>query len=576
MAKKRTFAFSLLSIAAILIAHGGYRVFGMLFAFDKTAPPVKLTKVEQGAIAESVASLLAVQGPAALPKDRPVDTITREELRDHVYFLASDSLGGRRPDDAGYNIAAEYAASQFRSAGVRPVFTGADGTPTYFQKVPMMRVTTAIDHPFTLSTAAGDKVIEALDDLRLFSRGPSISKVPMVFIGYGISEPDHGWDDVKGLDLKGKVAVMLIGAPLRDGKPVLPAAVHKSYQGIPGIGRRVQSPGLRQNRPDALVVVLDKEYADVWDILPNVLGQPQLQYRPGGGPGRVTVPPAAAALVRGAQAEAIFAGQEYNPLDIPSRGLAGYKTFEFKDVRLSLGIRAAVEDFESMNVVGLVPGTDPALAGQVVTVGAHLDHLNPAGGKIRNGADDNASGSAGVIEIAEAVAMRPFRRPVLFCLWTAEESGTAGSRHFLSAPPVPVDDIIVNLCLDMIGRSDPDAGKTRKHYVIGAAQITPELKAVIVAVNAKTIGWPLDFESMESSMNGSDHYNFHLKGIPTAFLFSGRHEDLHAPTDDAEKVDFEKVQRLSQLIYEVTAELGNRDKSIRPAAVQKEPATARF
>ena len=81
----------------------------------------------------------------------------------------------------------------------------------------------------------------------------------------------------------------------------------------------------------------------------------------------------------------------------------------------------------------------------------------------------------------------------------------------------------------MIGRSDPDAGRTRKHYVIGSAQVTPELKTTIAAVNAKTVKWPLDFESQESSMSGSDHYQFHLKGIPTAFLFSGRHEDLHAP-----------------------------------------------
>jgi Zn-dependent M28 family amino/carboxypeptidase len=520
-----------------------------------------------------VISALTVQGPTVLPKDKPADSITREELRDHVYFLASDFLGGRRPDDAGYNIAAEYAASQFRSAGVRPAFTAADGTPTYFQKVPLMRVTTSIDRPFTLSTAAGDRVIGALDDFRLMSRGPSLSKVPMVFIGYGISEPDHGWDDVKGVDLKGKVAVMLLGAPLRDGKPVLPAAVHKSYEGIPGIGRR--SPGLRQNRPDALLIVVDKEYADSWDLLPNVIGQSQIQYRPGGGPGTVTVPPAAVAFVKGAVAEAIFAGQDYNPLGIPGQGLAGYKTFEFRDTRLSLGIRAVGEDFESVNVVGLVPGTDPTLADQVVTVGAHLDHINPAGGKIRNGADDNASGSAGVIEIAEAVAARPFRRPVLFCLFTAEESGFIGSRHFVSAPPVPMAGIIVNLNLDMIGRSDADASKTRKHYVIGSAQITPELKTIIAGVNAKTVKWPLDFESQESSMSGSDHYNFHRQGIPTAFFFSGRHEDLHAPTDDPEKVDFEKVQRLSQLVYEVTAELSNRDKPIKPPVPQTSSSVVR-
>jgi len=511
-----------------------------------------------------VISTVGLQGPSAPPAGTPADSITREELRDHVHFLASDFLGGRRPDDPGYAIAAEYAASQFRAAGVRPAFRDAGGAPTYFQKVPMMKVVTTIDSPLTLSGAGGDKVIEALDDFRLMSRGPSLTDSPLVFIGYGISEPDHGWDDIKGLDLKGKVAVMLLGAPSRNGKPVLPEAVHAAYEGIPGIGRR--TPALRQNRPDGLIVIVDGGYVDAWDILPNVLGQPQLVYRPGGGPGRVAVPPAAVAIVKGALAEAIFDGQDYNPLLIPTRGLAGYKTFEFKDKRLSLGIRATAEDFETVNVAGLVPGTDPALANQVVTVGAHLDHLPPAGGQIRNGADDNASGCAGVIEIAEAVASAPLRRPALFCLFTGEESGMAGSKHFLNAPPVPAADIIVNLCLDMIGRSDEKAGTTRTHYVIGSGRIAPELKAIIADVNVKTVRWPLDFESMEGAIGGSDSFIFHGQGIPAAFLFSGRHEDLHAPTDDADKIDYEKVQRLSQLIYAVTVELGVRNTSIRPAA----------
>jgi Zn-dependent M28 family amino/carboxypeptidase len=407
-----------------------------------------------------------------------VGTITLEEIRHRVYFLASDFLGGRRPDAPGYSIAAEYAASQFRSAGVRPALTGADGQPTYFQRVPLMGVTTSVDRPFTLSTTAGDRVIESLNDLKLIGRGPSLSKVPMVFIGYGISEPDHGWDDLAGLDLKGKVAVMLAGAPSRDGKPVLPDAVHRSYQSIAGARRKVQSPRLRQNRPDALVIVADQEAADAWDLVPNVIGESQIQYRPGPGPGQAAVPPAAIAMVKGALAEAIFAGQNYNPLGIPKQGLSGYKTFEFEDVRLSLGLRADAVDFESVNVIGLVPGTDPALAGEFVTVGAHLDHINPAGSQIRNGADDNASG------------------------------------------------------------------------------------------NARTVKWPLDFESEEGSMAGSDHYNFHRQGIPTAFFFSGRHDDLHEPTDDPDKIDYEKALRLSQLVYEVTAELANRDKSIRPPAAK--------
>jgi Zn-dependent M28 family amino/carboxypeptidase len=203
------------------------------------------------------------------------------------------------------------------------------------------------------------------------------------------------------------------------------------------------------------------------------------------------------------------------------------------------------------------------VADQVLTIGAHLDHVAPADGIIRNGADDNASGSAGVLEIAEAVAAKPFRRPVYFCLWTAEEADMAGSRHFLAAPPVAVGNIIVNLNLDMIGRSDAKAGAARTHYVIGSGLVTPELKSLIADTNAKTVKWPLDLELNESSMGGSDHINFHRLGIPTAFFFSGRHDDLHAPSDDAEKIDFEKAQRLAQLIYAVAAEVGGRDAPLR-------------
>ncbi len=520
------------------------------------------------AIAVVVCSTLALHAQSAPPNARPADTITQEELRQHVYFLASDFLGGRRPDDGGYTIAAQYAASQFRAAGVRPAFTEADGTPTYFQNVPMMKGTTTIDRPFTLTTPSGEKVIESLDDFRLSNRGPSFSNAPIVFIGYGISEPEYGWDDIKGTDLKGSVAVMLLGTPRRDGKPVLPPAVDAKYRGMRGMGAR--SSAMRQNTPvAAIALVLDKDDLDAWSNLPNALSSARLQYRPGGGKGHVTTGPPPLMFLKGAHAAAMFAGQEYDPTAIPTRGLDGYRTFALKDVRLSLGIRTAGEDFDSVNVGGRVPGTDPALAHQVITVGAHLDHLAPAAGQIMNGADDNASGSAGVLEIAEAVAAKPLRRSVYFCLWTAEESGLLGSRHFLAAPPVPLDDIIVNLNLDMIGRSDPGAAKTRTHYVVGSAKITPELKAAIIAVNAKTVKWPLDFESKEGAMPGSDHYSFHQNRIPGAFWFSGEHADLHLPGDDAEKIDFEKMQRISQLVYLVTADLGNREKSITPPSTPK-------
>jgi Zn-dependent M28 family amino/carboxypeptidase len=248
---------------------------------------------------------------------------------------------------------------------------------------------------------------------------------------------------------------------------------------------------------------------------------------------------------------------------IGRKELEGYQSFELVGVRVSFGLKTIGEDFESMNVVGMVPGTDPAVSGEYVTLGAHLDHVKPLNGQVCNGADDDASGSVGILEIAEAIAQQPPRRSVVFSLYTAEESGLLGSRFFVANCPIPVKNITVNLNLDMIGRSDSSARQSRKHYVIGSDKTNPELRRLIDSVNSVTVKWPLDFESEDRSMAGSDHMSFHKEGIPVAFFFSGRHEDLHLPTDDPENIDFEKMQKLTQLVYEVTVEIGNQRPSLR-------------
>ena len=218
------------------------------------------------------------------------------------------------------------------------------------------------------------------------------------------------------------------------------------------------------------------------------------------------------------------------------------------------------KEFISNNIIGFVEGTDPELKNEYVTVGAHLDHVK-YGDKVYNGADDNASGSVGVIEIAEAIAMNPPKRSVIFLLFTGEEMGLIGSRYFLNNPPVPLDNIVANINLDMIGRTGRGLDQEKKEHILRySSKVSPEFKKFVKKVNKKTINWPLVYKEDKDSPGGSDHMSFLRKDIPAIFFFSGLHSDLHRPGDDADKIEYEKMQKICQLVYELTMELGKLDK----------------
>ncbi|OVE80477.1 hypothetical protein BVY01_00250 [bacterium I07] len=496
---------------------------------------------------------------------QPVETITIQELKDHVYFLSSDYLAGRRPEDTGYEIAAQYAAAHFRAASVQPLLTTKDDTISYFQYLPLTHVQIEKEEGLTLVTDSGRSINVSQDDYNIVLVVNSITNASLIFLGFGICEPEHGWDDLTDLDLKGKVGLMITGAPFRNGKPVLPDSVHEKYKSYMGIEKKLMGSGFQDNMPAGLMVLAYKDTLPVWKFMSNDPSWSRLDY---GDPQKAAevapFPSHFFGVIKDDLIDIFFKNQIYSPMEIKDKGFRGYRSYEMKDLKASLDYRVERTDFESKNIIGIVPGTDPSLAQEYITIGAHLDHKGPKDGQIRNGADDNASGSAGILEIAEAVAMKPCRRPIMFCLYSAEESGKLGSRHFVENSPVPLENIMVNINLDMIGRSDVAAKETRKHYVVGADEINPDLRAIIDSVNKATLAWPLDFESRRNDFSKSDHYNFHQKGIPTAMFFSGAHEDYHQPTDDPEKIDYEKMQEISQLVYEIVVELANRKKSIKP------------
>lgn len=523
--------------------------------------------------------LLLMLFPAFLPaipysidqQDQTVsarDSITIEELKEHVYYLASDELGGRAIGTAGYEAAVRYAVHELRTAGLCPLFADKDGEHSYLQTVPFMRPMSGDVGKLSIRTPEGAMEFaggEQFKFLRFRDEGFLGRELSVVFVGYGIEESRCGWNDYADLDIEGKLAVMLPGVPLLDGRAVLPERLHRFYSGGEGEARKMEA--LFKRRPAALMLLADDSRSENWGTLRNAVERTRVIYLGGDRPEAGNSRPLSARkrgaqlLVRGDLLTALFQGQKYSPAEIPEIGIEGYKTFRLKETSVKFDFNEPGERFVSWNAAGWVEGKDPELKNQFITVGAHLDHVLPRNGQICNGADDNASGSAGVLEIAEALALHPPRRSVIFILYTGEESGLCGSRYFIKECPVPLEEILVNVNLDMIGRTSDSFRESRAHYVYGAAEVRPELQDLVAAVNGDPPIWPLKFLPQDQAPGGSDHLSYMAQGIPGVFFCSGRHPDVHTPADDADKIEYDKMQKLSQLIYALVMELANQAPS---------------
>ncbi len=490
---------------------------------------------------------------AAQEASSPAATITAAEIRHHIYFLASDALEGRFMASKGYEIAARYGESQFKAAGLKPGAT-VDGKPSYLQPIPILKRTSKDTPVLTVKTPKGEIVLTHGKDFHwlegdiLTCQGKTLE---LVFAGFGIHEPAAGWDDLKGLNVEGKLVVVWPGAPLKKGKPVLPEALHKIYASMGGFQKKLMA--FLPLKAAGLLLVTEPALAAMLEKQPAKTASPQIVYdnpaAPAFIPWIVTLKPATALAILAGQVKALKKEDETDAAKV----LPG----PVKGVTAAVAATFDAEPLPAWNVVGIVEGTDPELKNEYVAVTAHLDHLTPDGtGAVRNGADDNASGCAGVMEIAEAVAARPLKRSAVFVLFAGEESGLLGSRHFLSACPVPVDKIVGNVDLDMIGRTDKANEADRAHYALDTDTITPEFKKMLIAVNERTVRWPLKYDRQGGA--GSDNMTFANFGIPGVFFFSGSHPDYHRATDDAEKIDYAKAEALARLCYELTAELGDK------------------
>ncbi|WP_454887294.1 M20/M25/M40 family metallo-hydrolase [Sphingomonas oryzagri] len=493
------------------------------------------------------------------------ERIREADLRADLAFLASDALQGRMSLQSGDDAAIQWIAAEFAKTGLTPAAENDKGIASYFQAVPLLEYRpNAAANFLSLQVGVTQQRWQAPDVLGGYRNDIEVT-APLVFAGYGITAPGLSYDDYRDLDAKGKIVVIFEHEPQETD----PASRFGGTGNTRYATNRVK--GMIAQAHGAVAVV--------------VIAEPNRQHpsnaerftRIGGSAKRVPPIPAQALLdddlripiitVTDTVATALLAGAGATPqklqaaidkdLTPQSRPLPGASvTMHFENSVRSRGV--------SYNVAGLLQGSDPGLALETVIISAHHDHDGFSGPEIWHGADDNGSGTVGVIELARAFTANPVRpkRSILFVVFCAEERGLLGSLFMVKHPLRPLATTRAMINFDMIGRNEEASEQTdgliaipkdttNRLNLIGAGY-SPEFSRTVHAAN-RSIGLILDDRfDHENALNiffRSDQFPFVMNDIPAFWFFTGFHGDYHHTTDTADKINYTKMTKILQLSY---------------------------
>ena len=487
----------------------------------------------------AVPALLAAQsggpwpggGVARSDVDRAALGISAPDLSRGIGVIAHDSMRGRDTPSPGLEATARWIAGEFSRFGLEG---GGDGG-SFLQRYPLH--TLALDWDASGVTAApGGKLAFGADVLPVLLAAPAPARgtgAAVVISGTG------GLDAVRDWDLRGRSVVLVLPEPLPGGQRVLLTLLQTLRS------RQVASVLLASPSPDA-----------DWNRDVDALRSERF---PGGRELRDGSPPVFRVRDR---ALARVLGPRGVDLAALRRAMTGeLRRTDVPGLNLSVTQQVSAVTETAPNVVAILEGSDPDLRDEYVVFSAHMDHVgvgtpDARGDSIYNGADDDASGTITVVEVAEAMASLETspKRSMIFLLVSGEEKGLWGSSHFVDHPPVPLEEVVANLNIDMVGRNWADT-------IVAIGRQQSDLGSTLARVNAAhpelrmtaiDDPWP-----QERFYFRSDHYNFARNGVPVLFFFSGTHDDYHRPSDAPEKIDAEKTSRIGRLVFYLGLEIGN-------------------
>jgi hypothetical protein len=488
--------------------------------------PLRPLSALLGPLAVLFSQGLPAQEKALAPdRQRGAEAVLEEQAKAWLHQLASEEFAGRATGTKGFELAAEFVAAHFEQLGLEPM--GDDGT--WYQQVPWG--STEVDAENTHVTfRVGDKshTVPAANLAGRVTLSTSASgEVVLV----------TSTDGLEDADLTGKV-VLFAGSTGRDRFQAMRALAGKQTA--------------------ALLFVSDEA--------------PR-----GGLTGRSGARSGNRALLGGRRMPGAisFGGEDLTQL----LAMCGKPGAMADKGLIALGAQADVviavheKSAPAYNVVGVLRGTDRSLKDEYVMIGSHLDHIGVRNGKICPGADDDGSGTTGVMAVAQMFAnndTKP-RRSILFACFCGEENGLVGSRYFAENPPVPLSSLVAELQMDMIGRDEEDSYDGSRHvnigetaednknviHLVGTQKLAPSLHDLCLSKN-EIAGFDIEYDQ-EGLFSRSDHANFARMGVPIAFFFTGIHKDYHQPTDTPDKINYPKLMRICRYVYDIAFDLAQDD-----------------
>jgi Zn-dependent M28 family amino/carboxypeptidase len=473
-----------------------------------------------------------------------------DHIKNNLEFLASDELEGRETTKRGSKVAGQFIVNRLKQYGIKPY--GDDGS--YFQNFDLLNTIFLNSSALLFIKKQDSLALTFAENFIPFQTGEPVTDAEMVYMGYGISDSALDYDDYKNIDVSGKVIVCLFGTPSRKDNP----EYFKQGRSWRSSSRKAKLAG---EKGAAGIIIIQSEYwVKNWQRL--------AENYVNGSIGKIKKDdPFNAAWIDSLTAKDLFALQHLTYKQLRDTLNSGFlKPGKLLNTKATFKIEQRSQFVTARNIIGLLEGqSEPD--GKITIIGAHYDHNGIRGKDIYNGADDNASGASALLEIARQLSLlKNNNKPILFCLWDAEEKGLLGS-EFFADNYTDRTNIQAYINMDMVGREHPDS-----IFTFGAKFYSAEFHNIIEQINSQLSTFILDYSfddvnHSERPYQRSDQWNFAKYKIPFA-AFSDKHNakkenDYHKPSDTADKIEYQKVIKVSRLITSIALKLANLEHNLQ-------------
>lgn len=510
----------------------------------------------------------------ATPEEKGLSSITTAVLKAQMGFLASDWTEGRASGEKGEYLAGDYIASMLQLYGVKPGgdypqargFTNIQRTneKTYFQNFILQKNTPGDEHILKLRTSEGPGIKISSFTYNLdFTLRPATRSIeldaPVVFAGFGFKNDKLRYNDFSKLELRGKFVLKISGSPGFAREALSPSELSASARETEAFLKLMGAAGIIEINPNSQTV------GNIPESIVSSLSPAEANPRPGRPysnysiPGEIDPDNLVRIQISASTGNEILKGTGIVLEDFirkaEKNANIALPVIYGKSIYFKTTVKT--EPVRVRNIIGIIEGTDP---GQVIVIGAHYDHLGSGNGYIWNGADDNASGTVGVMTIAKAF-MESGRKPektIVIALWTAEEQGLLGSEYYVKNPGYPLKNLRLNVNFDMISRyiADNDPDKVIMTYT----ESNPEFRTITENnIKKYRLDLEVDYQPSKDPAGGSDHRSFVAAGIPIMRFKPGHREEYHTPADEVNTVNWDIMEKIVRISFANIWELANTD-----------------